>query len=136
LAAEAERLGATILKRTAVHAWKDEGSRVKVTTDKGEFTADKLILSAGAWTLRLLPQMGRRLRVTRQLLAWILPENTARFSPEKFPCWFVEDPRLGSFYGFPVVDEGISPGPVGLKLAHHYPGVPSRPDDVDGPVPD
>jgi sarcosine oxidase len=135
-AAEAEKLGATILRRTAVRSWKYERGRVRVITDKGEFTAEKLVISAGAWTANLLPQLQRRLRVTRQMLAWVMPRNTAQLSPEKFPCWFVEDPDLGSFYGFPVVHDSISPGPVGLKLAHHYDGEPSRPDEVDGPVPE
>jgi len=130
---EAEKLGANILQNTAVLTWKQEGSKLRVITVKSAYTCDKLIVTAGAWTARILPTLGLPLHVTRQLLAWVSPPDPAAFALGNFPCWFVEDPALGTFYGFPLLPGNR--GPIGLKLAHHYPGVPSGADEVNGPLP-
>lgn len=130
---EAEGLGATILRDTAVLKWKVEGSGIRVITARADYTTDKLVVTAGAWTQRMLPGLNVPLEVTRQLLAWIAPPDPAAFSPAKFPCWFVEDPALGTFYGFPLLPN--AKGPIGLKLAHHHPGITCGPDEVKGPVP-
>lgn len=135
-ASEAKRLGATIKTRTAVLGWKRQGRSVHVTTETGEFTAEKLVICAGAWTSRTIPELAPSLRVTRQLLMWVMPESPSDFTSEKFPCWFVEDPELGSFYGFPVVPQDVSPGPVGLKLAHHRPGRLADPEQVAEQIPE
>ena len=50
-----------------------------------------------------------------------------------FPCWFVEDPAIGTFYGFPILRE--SSWPIGLKLAHHVPGLPSAPEQISEKLP-
>lgn len=133
---EAERLGGTVLRDTVVSSWTPEEGHVQVETSKGTFTAEKLVFTAGAWTSQLVPKLEAKLRVTRQLLVWVRPQEPEAFSVDNFPCWFVEVPELGSFYGFPVLDERTSPGPVGLKLAHHHAGEPSGPDDIGGPVPE
>ncbi len=124
-----EKFGAVILRNTPVLCWHVEGNRVAVTTEKSVYTAEKLVITAGAWTSRVIPQLKVKLDVTRQLLAWIEPPHHDEFSTESFPCWFVEDPELGTFYGFPQVRDGS--GPIGLKLAHHFPGVPCGPEGID-----
>ncbi len=128
-----EKLGAVILRNTPVLKWSLEGNRVKVVTEKNIFTADKLVITAGAWASQVLPQLKVKLEVTRQLLAWVEPQNSQDFLPGNFPCWFVEDPELGTFYGFPYL--AGDNGPVGLKLAHHFPGVPSSPEEINDPLP-
>lgn len=130
---QSEKEGAVIKRNCQVNEWKPETNRIRVTTSSGEYTADKLVITAGAWTSRVLPQLAVPLQVTRQLLAWVAPRDPQAFSLGNFPCWFVEDPQLGTFYGFPSLP--LSPGPVGLKLAHHHPGVPSDADMIDGPIP-
>ena len=126
--------GAIIATRTGVLGWKQEGNILRVTTTSGqEHTCDKLVITAGAWAGRLLPTMKPALRVTRQVLAWVTPPDPRRFSQGNFPCWFVEDPDLGTFYGFPQLAEHAN-GPIGLKLAHHRPGVPCEPEDIRADV--
>lgn len=129
---ESEKLGATILTNTPVLKWKQEGSKLRLITTRADYTADKLIITAGAWTSRMIPGLSARLKVTRQLLAWVVPKNPALFSSDHFPCWLVEDPALGTFYGFPLL--GRTTGPIGLKLAHHHPGTPCGPDEINGPM--
>ncbi|HEX8038382.1 MAG TPA: N-methyl-L-tryptophan oxidase [Chryseosolibacter sp.] len=133
-AGEAVRNGAVIMKNTAVKEWK-AGSKIEVVTASGEYTCGKLVITAGAWTGRLVAGLKAKLQVTRQLLAWVAPPDPDRFSPDNFPCWFVEDPALGTFYGFPVMPSNDFNGPIGLKLAHHHPGIPCGPDDILGDIP-
>jgi sarcosine oxidase len=127
--------GATINTGERVHEWKPEGQRIKVFTDKHTYTCDKLIITAGAWTSKVVPALPARLHVTRQLLAWVRPPRPQTYSLGNFPCWFVEDPERGTFYGFPIVQEQIADGPIGLKLAHHYPGETADPDQVQADFP-
>lgn len=134
-AREASKNGAVIKSKTPVLEWRREGGRVVVVTPGDEYTSDKLVITAGAWSSRVIPQLKITLRITRQLLAWVSPPRPEEFSLNSFPCWFVEDPRVGTFYGFPLLRDGRFDGPIGLKLAHHYPGVPCGADEVDGDIP-
>lgn len=130
---EAQKHGAVIQMNTPVLAWKKEGAKIRVVTTNADFSCDKLIVTSGAWTARLLPQLKVRLQVARQLLAWVSPANAADFIEGNFPCWFVEDPDMGTFYGFPIVENSV--GPIGMKLAHHFPGVACGPDEIAGKIP-
>jgi glycine/D-amino acid oxidase-like deaminating enzyme len=56
------------------------------------------------------------------MLAWVNPKKADVFSLGNFPCWFIEDPERGMFYGFPILPSDKFEGPAGLKLAHHAPG--------------
>lgn len=134
LVAAAIRNGATILENTAVLDWKSEGSGVKVVTATQTFVADKLVICAGPWTGKLIPDFNRQLSVTRQILAWVTLPQPEHFSMGVLPCWTLAAPdKPGIFYGFPVLDEKGFDGPVGLKLAHHAPGMAIDPDNQDVP---
>ena len=132
---EAKKLGAEILTHTRVLSWRQEAHQIRVVTAKQEYTCEKLIITAGAWTSSVIPQLKHALQVTRQLLAWVSPPDPSKFSLGNFPCWLVEDPELGSFYGFPILPVETFPGPVGLKLAHHHPGIPCGPDEIAESIP-
>ena len=125
---EAVRNGAVVKENTLVSEWRQEGTKVRVITLEDEYVADNLIITAGAWTARLVPRLNIRLQVTRQLIAWVRPCDPSIFQIGKFPCWFVEDPVLGTFYGFPIFQD--NGGPLGIKLAHHHPGVACEADDT------
>lgn len=121
--------GAEIRNYEKVTSWDKQGNVVKVTTDKGNYTADKLIITAGSWTSKLLPDLQAELKVTRQTVAWVSPKHPEKFSLGDFPCWFIEDPQRGMFYGFPVLPFENFGGPIGLKLASHSPGELIDPDN-------
>jgi sarcosine oxidase len=123
--------GATIRAHTKVDSWKQEGGKIKVSTSQEVFSCDKLIITAGGWTSRVIPEFKSALKVTRQTLAWINPGNPESFSLGNFPCWFIEDPERGMFYGFPVLPFENFGGPIGLKLACHRPGKEVDPDNVE-----
>lgn len=132
---QARRKGAVIKTQTPVLSWRQESNRIRVVTSGGEYTSDKLIITAGAWASQVLPQLKVQLHVTRQVLAWVRPADPDVFGLGNFPCWFVEDPVLGTFYGFPMLTPEIADGPIGIKLAHHHPGDRCSPYGIrDGDV--
>ncbi len=123
--------GADIRTRERVNGWKQEGAKVRVESTSGSFTCDKLVITAGSWASKIIPNFKPELQVRKQMLAWVAPKNWEFFSLGKFPCWILEDPDLGSYYGFPILPPDQFGGPIGLKLAHHFPGELSDPDKVN-----
>ncbi len=132
LVKDAEKNGADIHTNTCVQDWVIKEGKVQVTTDSGVYTADKLVITSGAWTSKLVPIMGAGLQVTRQTMAWVKPQNSEPFLQGRFPSWLIDDPKQGAYYGFPV---GVD-GPPGMKLARHVPGTVADPDQVNRNITD
>ena len=132
-AAAARRHGATLSTGEALLSWEAGPSRVEVVTDRATYSAEKLIITAGAWSAAAAQDLGIELEVTRQVLAWFEPlGDPARFAPGTFPCWFVETKAPFGHYGFPIL-----PGDPGLKIAIHERGETIDPADrVDPPRPE
>jgi len=125
-------LGAHIRTRESVLSWSMNGDGVEVVTDAGRYRAAKLVVTAGPWAGRMLPQLSDRLQVTRQVLAWVEPSDPRGFGLGEFPCWTLGDAAWpGIFYGFPMVDPVRFGGPAGLKIAHHAPASEVDPEEVD-----
>ncbi len=76
---------------------------VRVTTAKGTYEADELVVTAGAWAGKLLPELDAQLVPERQVLGWFQPTEPERFDPSNFPV-FVHDTGDGHYYGFPRYD--------------------------------
>lgn len=131
-AGQAIKNGAEIHTGEKVIEWRKDGNGIAVRTNKNNYRCGKLIISAGAWSGKMIPALSGRLKVTRQFFAWIKPKAWDRFMLHDFPCWLLtDDKRPGCYYGFPVISSGIAEGPVGLKIAHHYPGTNCDPDHVN-----
>lgn len=131
-AQESIRQGATLLTRQRVHTWKKQHGEYHVETSAGIFTAKKLVVCGGAWSGHLVPSLNAKLKVTRQVIVWVNPTKWDDFTIDHFPCWLIADEKIpGALYGFPIVPAGKLGGPLGLKVAYHYPGLPSDPDHVD-----
>jgi len=117
--------GATIQARETVLNWEPEADGVRVFTDRSEYTADRLVITAGAWTAGMLPSLEELAVPERQVLAWLQPEEPSLFTPEVFPVFsaFFEE---GRYYGFPVF------GIPGFKIGryHHLEEV-ADPDHVE-----
>ncbi len=91
-----------------------------MTTEKGAYRADRLIVTAGAWLPGLVgPEVSRHFTVYRQTLFWFdVAGRLTPFMPENFPIfiWELQDRKQG-IYGFPAID-GASGG---VKIgAEHY----------------
>lgn len=113
--------GAVIRTKEQVLEWKRENGVITVNTNRGTYKAKKLVITAGPWAGRMIPKLDPQLKVTRQALAWVQPKKWENFALGQFPCWNVLTGDR-DFYGFPVLPVGKFGGPIGLKLAMHYPG--------------
>jgi sarcosine oxidase len=134
---QAIRKGAQIKTHEQVLNWKKEGNSIVVTTDKNIYNCSKLIITAGAWARKMLPTLSGKLKITRQFVAWINPYKWDEFTLQNFPCWLLaDDERPGCYYGFPILPEREFGGPMGLKLAHHFPALETDPDHVNREVTD
>ena len=120
----ARKLGADLRFDTPVLRWEAEGDGVAVITANERFHADRLLLSAGAWTAGLLPELSLPLEIERQVLFWFEPSaRRDNFLASRLPIfvWEYEPERL--FYGFPDLGDGF-------KVARHYGGEPADPDHL------
>lgn len=131
------RNGALIHTHEKVFEWKKEGSGLVVKTNKGIYYSQKLIITAGAWSGKMILALADKIKVTRQYLAWIKPRHPEIFHPARFPCWMIaDDDKRGCYYGFPLLDTKKFGPPEGLKLAHHHPATITDPDNVNRQITD
>jgi sarcosine oxidase len=130
--AVAQRLGAELRTDEQVTGWENCGEGVRVTTDKSQFTARRLVLCAGSWLPGIVPELAKQARVYRQVLFWFGTNGPhERFAPEQMPV-FIRVPDCGTamFYGFPAIN-----GPDGgVKIAGEQFEHTSAPDDVNAAV--
>ena len=126
MAAQALAAGAELHAREPVLVWRRSGGLFEIDTHKGRYLARRAIITGGAWTTRIITDLGIPLAVTRQVLGWIWPREHARFSLGRFPCWAAELPDSSIYYGFPML-----PWHPGLKVALHRRGQPADPDVID-----
>jgi sarcosine oxidase len=107
----ARSLGATTHLGERVRAIEPEGGGVRVTTDRGQYVAAQVVLSAGAWVTQLLPPyLAQLFTITRQVIYWFdAGKAYPRFAPPRFPVWIWElQDEEAVIYGFPAID-----GPAG-----------------------
>lgn len=116
--------GAVIHAREAVRSWSANGQGVVVQTDRARYRADQIIFCAGAWSGKLLADLGVNLVVTRQAMAWFDVPDPRSFRSDRFPVWAFDRPAGGIYYGFPHDSAGV-------KAAVHFPGQAVDPDQVD-----
>ncbi len=114
-----------ILEQTPVRRIDLDGDRPVVVTDTARITADRLIVSAGAWVKRLLPGLDVPLRVTRQQVLYVLPDDLTPFRIGPFPVFIFKGASdLDAFYGMPMFLN------LGVKVARHG-GPEVDPEKVD-----
>jgi len=119
------RDGAELHGHESVKAWSADDSGVRVTTDRGEYHAGRIVFCGGAWSDKLVRDLGVPLRVTRQVLGWVWPKKPEAFGLDRLPVWMIDHLDGSCHYGFPMM-----PDNPGFKLAHHHPGLPTDPDTV------
>ena len=121
----AMRSGAELHGHEPVVRWTTCGTGVRLTTPKAEYQAGRVVFCGGAWSGRLISDLGVSLKVTRQVLGWLWPREPAQFELGKLPVWAVEDEKGNFYYGFPMMT-----GSLGLKVAHHWQAAETDPDRV------
>jgi sarcosine oxidase len=106
----AQALGAVVQARERVLEWAPTDDGVRVTSDRGVYEAERLVLTTGAWLGELA---GLPVVAERQVLAWLQPLQPRLFAPDRFPVFnlMVEE---GRYYGFPVF------GIPGFKFGRYH----------------
>jgi sarcosine oxidase len=116
--------GATLRARERVLEWSETESGVRVRTERGTIEAERLVLTAGAWSQDVARLPAGLVRGVRQSLAWFQPTQPAIFEPARMPVFNL---ALDGehFYGFPA--HGIP----GFKLGRydHF-GAGGDPDGI------
>ncbi|MEM8947042.1 MAG: N-methyl-L-tryptophan oxidase [Planctomycetota bacterium] len=113
--------GAEVHSPVEVFSWQP-GPPVSVQTSEGHYTADRLIITSGAWSGQLLEGLSLELTVLRKSLFWLTPDAGTLARLDGLPCFLFDLPD-GVFYGMPPIDER------GVKIAEHSGGQP-----VDDPL--
>ena len=117
--------GAEIHGRERVLDWKAGRGGVRVRTDRGSYEAERLVLTAGAWSGKLAGALAPVAKPERQVMLWTQPHRPERFRVGAFPVFNMEAPE-GRFYGFPI--HGIP----GFKIGkYHHREQQVDPDSID-----
>jgi len=94
----------------------DQIGSVEVHTSKATYTANKVIVTGGAWIPKLLgDEHARWFKIYRQMLCWFQPaRNQERYTPQQFPVfiWITGNQPRDMMYGFPQIDTN-----GGVKIA-------------------
>ena len=89
-------------------SWIPEGNGVRVTTPKGDYAADFLVMAGGAWNRHLLRDINLDLRIERQVVFWFDPElDNNLFDKSRFPIYAFEYTAGHFCYGFPRLARGV-----------------------------
>jgi N-methyl-L-tryptophan oxidase len=120
----AEQHGATILTNSKVKELSVHNERVTVKTENQTFSADALVVSAGAWSGNLLSKLDLNLPLNpvRKTFAWFEASEDL-YNYKHFPAFSFESSQ-GLYYGFPSIDGS------GLKVGRHDGGESINPDEA------
>ncbi len=130
---QAVRYGADLHFEEPIESWTahDRGEGVTVTTGKGTYQAQHLIISSGAWAPQLLAGLELPLVVTRQVMFWLDPIGGIEpFLPDRFPVYLCAPEHRYILYGFPSIDGKNG----GVKVAIHGSEEVCTPDSIDREV--
>ena len=109
--------GADLHFEEPVTSWAvSEGGEVTVTTARGTYQAEQLVITPGPWAPEVLADLGVPFTITRAVLCWFhSSRGVASFTPDHFPIWIRQIDECTSTYGFPAVDGDTG----GVKVSFH-----------------
>ncbi len=108
LHAQARAHGATLMHDTAVLAIGHTHERVSIRTANEVLTADFLVVSAGSWLPRLLPDLAFPVSTERRVLAWFEPTKPESLIDGRLPVFVLD--ADGGWYGMPTPDGQLKIG--------------------------
>jgi len=97
----AQQQGAEVHGCEQAISWEATGDGVRVKTDHGEYSAQRLVITAGAWASQLTGCLNGVAVPERQVLIWMQPKQPKLFTPQNFPVFNI-DSAQGKFYGLPI----------------------------------
>ena len=126
------RMGGEIIEGCRVTRLDHESLHhpVKLMADMGgasaSLAADRVVIAAGSWVHRLLPDHHLPVRMTRQYLLYFAGLPTAQYEAGRFPAFMADH-----LYGFPI-HQGCNGW---VKAASHAVGAPVAPGETSTPDP-
>lgn len=114
LAAEARAAGIVVREHAPVVRIADDGVLAGASAEL--VPAELVVVCAGSWAGRLLPELAPHVRPIGQPVFHLRPDDPTLFGPERFPVFGADIARTG-YYGFPVNPDGI------VKIANHGTGI-------------
>jgi len=106
------RRGAELQFEERVTGWTLDagGGGLTVRTRRGTYRAAKLVVAAGAWLPKLMPELASELRiplqVERNVAFWFEPAiRPELFARDRLPVWIIELDPEHAYYGFPTLPE-------------------------------
>jgi sarcosine oxidase len=106
--------------------WEPEDDGVVVRTERAEYRASRLVLTAGAWMRRLAAPLRDLAIPERQVLVWLAARRPELFRVGALPVFILEEESGAEWYVFP--EYGIPGVKVGL---YHHRGETIDPDTTD-----
>ena len=127
----AEKLGAEIKRNETVLEINNFSDYVEIITDKGNYKAEKLIISVGSWVKELIEKPQQDLfSVYRQVFYWFdIEDQYENFKLANFPIFIWDLGRWENdfFYGFPAIDGKFG----GFKMATETYHSTTNPNEVN-----
>ncbi len=123
LLVKAQAAGVSVMPGHTVTKITTSGQRVTgVTTAEGAtYTAEHVVIAAGAWTPYLVPELQPYMRSVGMPVFHLQPEEPALFEVPRFTVFSADVTRTG-WYGFP-----LHPVAGVVKIANHGVGLPVHP---------
>ena len=99
--AEAEKAGADLVTEEPVDRWSEDQGTIYVHTTRHTYEIGRLLISAGAWTNRLLRIPSRLLMPKRVPVHWVKAPEDKGYHIGRFPVQFLADSNREAFGFFP-----------------------------------
>jgi sarcosine oxidase len=129
----AARAGTELHFDEPVSHWQAGDRGIAVTTARGEYHSDRLVIAPGAWAPSLARSLGLSehsiwLSVTRNVMLWFEPLGPVEdFFAERFPIFMWQPAGELPLYGFPAQNGSRE----GVKVAIHGGGADCTPETID-----
>jgi monomeric sarcosine oxidase len=118
----ARDLGAELCLNHRVDSWESDGRVARIKLEGREVIAEKIVITAGAWTTQLLQGLNLPIHLVRKAFLFFDPLEPEKFSDRAIPLFGFPS---NIFYAFPNI------GGMGVKVAEHLGG--ERVDRPDAP---
>jgi sarcosine oxidase len=100
--------GAKLMHGTAVLEIEHSPNAVRIHTKDETLTCDFLVVAAGGWLPKLLPELHLELSTERRVLAWFQARIAAQMTDGRFPVFCLD--AGGGWYGMPTPDGRVKIG--------------------------